>query len=249
LPERTGRRAEDRRREETSDDLHSPSQRSSVGRAVPRPQIQGTTSDVPGQPACFQHLGNTMGWRTAWRQALKTAGFRCRFHDLRHTCITRLAESQASDMTGMAIAGHVSKKMLEPTATSAWRETNSTRFHRARTGADGFWGCCAPECAPTSKEWVGLFSQAVELIGGRDRDRTCDLMLAKHALSQLSYTPTVGLILNYFTSLSYIDQLDPSGPSASDGTSLRPLLKLSREMLVRLRKTEGGCDHRNEILF
>jgi hypothetical protein len=26
-------------------------------------------------------------------------------------------------------------------------------------------------------------------IGGRDRDRTCDLMLAKHALSQLSYTP------------------------------------------------------------
>jgi hypothetical protein len=28
-------------------------------------------------------------------------------------------------------------------------------------------------------------------IGGRDRDRTCDLMLAKHALSQLSYTPTV----------------------------------------------------------
>ena len=27
-------------------------------------------------------------------------------------------------------------------------------------------------------------------IGGRDRVRTCDLMLAKHALSQLSYTPT-----------------------------------------------------------
>ena len=27
-------------------------------------------------------------------------------------------------------------------------------------------------------------------VGGRDRDRTCDLMLAKHALSQLSYTPT-----------------------------------------------------------
>jgi hypothetical protein len=37
-------------------------------------------------------------------------------------------------------------------------------------------------------------------IGGRDRDRTCDLMLAKHALSQLSYTPTVGVpfILKHF---------------------------------------------------
>jgi integrase len=55
----------------------------------------------------------TMGWRTAWRHALKTAGFHCRFHDLRHTCITKLAESQASDMTVMAIAGNVSKKMLE----------------------------------------------------------------------------------------------------------------------------------------
>src|SRR5262249_32759396 len=55
----------------------------------------------------------TKGWRTAWRHALGRAGFHCRFHDLRHTCITKLAESQASDMTVLAIAGHVSKRMLE----------------------------------------------------------------------------------------------------------------------------------------
>jgi integrase len=35
-----------------------------------------------------------------------------RFHDLRHHAITELAESQASDSTVMAIAGHVSSKML-----------------------------------------------------------------------------------------------------------------------------------------
>ena len=35
-----------------------------------------------------------------------------RFHDLRHHAITELAESQASDQTVMAIAGHVSPKML-----------------------------------------------------------------------------------------------------------------------------------------
>jgi len=35
-----------------------------------------------------------------------------RFHDLRHHAITELAESQASDSTIMAIAGHVSPKML-----------------------------------------------------------------------------------------------------------------------------------------
>ena len=55
----------------------------------------------------------TKGWRTAWRTALKRAGFHCRFHDLRVTCITKLSESQASDQTIMSIAGHVSKRMLE----------------------------------------------------------------------------------------------------------------------------------------
>ena len=35
-----------------------------------------------------------------------------RFHDLRHQAVTELAESQASDSTIMAIAGHVSPKML-----------------------------------------------------------------------------------------------------------------------------------------
>ena len=55
----------------------------------------------------------TKGWRTAWRHALKRAGFHCRFHDLRVTCITKLSESQASDQTIMSIAGHVSRRMLE----------------------------------------------------------------------------------------------------------------------------------------
>jgi hypothetical protein len=33
--------------------------------------------------------------------------------------------------------------------------------------------------------------------GGRDRDRTCDLVVANDALSQLSYTPTSGNELNF----------------------------------------------------
>ena len=39
--------------------------------------------------------------------------------------------------------------------------------------------------------------------GGRDRDRTGDPLLAKQVLSQLSYTPTVGvtLILKHFRAL------------------------------------------------
>src|ERR1700746_562848 len=49
----------------------------------------------------------------AWRAALKRAGVQLRFHDLRHTCITKLAESQASEQTLMAISGHVSRRMIE----------------------------------------------------------------------------------------------------------------------------------------
>src|ERR1700720_1890515 len=53
-------------------------------------------------------------WRSAWRSLRKTAGIGAlRFHDLRHHAITELAESQASDATIMAIAGHVSRQMLE----------------------------------------------------------------------------------------------------------------------------------------
>jgi integrase len=55
----------------------------------------------------------TNGWRTAWEKARKRAGVKVRFHDLRVTCITKLAEGQASDQTIKAIAGHVSQRMLE----------------------------------------------------------------------------------------------------------------------------------------
>jgi integrase len=55
----------------------------------------------------------TGGWRTAWRNALKRAGLKLRFHDLRVTAITKLSEGQASDMVVMSIAGHVSRRMLE----------------------------------------------------------------------------------------------------------------------------------------
>jgi integrase len=46
-------------------------------------------------------------------ETLKSPIAGLRFHDLRHHAITELAESQTSDATIMAIAGHVSRKMLE----------------------------------------------------------------------------------------------------------------------------------------
>jgi integrase len=52
-------------------------------------------------------------WKVAWEIARKRACVSCRFHNLRHTFISRLAESQSSDSTVMALAGHVSRAMME----------------------------------------------------------------------------------------------------------------------------------------
>jgi integrase len=49
--------------------------------------------------------------RGAGRVTLPFIGLR--FHDLRHTAITKLAEGEASDQTIMSIAGHLDPKMLE----------------------------------------------------------------------------------------------------------------------------------------
>lgn len=59
-------------------------------------------------------LSNPIGsWKKAWRDALKAARLHYRWHDCRHTFVSRLAENPAvSEQTIMALAGHVSKAML-----------------------------------------------------------------------------------------------------------------------------------------
>ena len=62
----------------------------------------------------FDPTRHLSSWRSAWRTLTKNAGLSgFRFHDLRHCAITQLAENGASDSTIMAIAGHVSRRMLE----------------------------------------------------------------------------------------------------------------------------------------
>ncbi len=52
-------------------------------------------------------------WKKAWKDSCTAAGVRYRWHDLRHTFITRLAERpEISEQTIMSLAGHVSRSML-----------------------------------------------------------------------------------------------------------------------------------------
>ena len=53
-------------------------------------------------------------WRKAWLEACKRTGLRYRWHDLRHSFVTRLAERpDVSEQTIRALAGHVSNQMLQ----------------------------------------------------------------------------------------------------------------------------------------
>jgi integrase len=52
-------------------------------------------------------------WKFSWDTARTESKVQCRWHDLRHTFVSRVAEGQAPDATIMALSGHLSKKMLE----------------------------------------------------------------------------------------------------------------------------------------
>lgn len=52
-------------------------------------------------------------WGRSWTRARKEAKVECRWHDLRHTFASRLAEGQVSDSTMLALMGHMSVKMKE----------------------------------------------------------------------------------------------------------------------------------------
>ena len=78
-------------------------------------KLVGETARRVGREAAQEALESGKGLRgaiAAWKRA--AAPIRgLRFHDLRHQAITEMAEAGASDATLMAVAGHMSRRMLE----------------------------------------------------------------------------------------------------------------------------------------
>lgn len=89
------------------------------------------------------HLREQDAGSRAWRRAAAPL-HGLRFHDLRHQAITELAEAGASDATMMAVAGHMSRRMLE--------HYSHVRMAAKRTAldklADGFMGGPSVETEP-----------------------------------------------------------------------------------------------------
>lgn len=51
--------------------------------------------------------------KTAWHSVRAAAGVDCRFHDLRHTAATKMAENGVPEATMKALLGHMSQRMIE----------------------------------------------------------------------------------------------------------------------------------------
>ena len=79
-------------------------------------------------------------FKTAWTSLRTKANVHCRIHDLRHTALTKLAESGASDSTIMALAGHLSRAMLE--------RYSHIRMNAKRQAVESL--CLKPKPSPTS---------------------------------------------------------------------------------------------------
>jgi integrase len=90
-----------------------------VARMFERADLLGHTApELYLWPACqwgrFDATRPTLKWDTAWRALRDAAGLPgLRFHDLRHTVITELAEMGVADHVLESISGHLSRRMLE----------------------------------------------------------------------------------------------------------------------------------------
>jgi integrase len=122
-------------------------------------------------------------WKVAWESARKRAKVACRFHDLRHTFISRLAESQASDSTVMALAGHVSRAMME--------RYSHIRMEAKRRAVDTLSGT---DFEPgVAQNWAQFFvsekpeeSKSLKTDGEPPRTRTWNPLIKSQLLYQLS---------------------------------------------------------------
>jgi integrase len=66
-----------------------------------------------GKPSPTDPTRPTTTLKTVWGSIRREAKVSCRLHDLRHTALTKMAEAGTPEGTMLALAGHMSRAMLE----------------------------------------------------------------------------------------------------------------------------------------
>jgi integrase len=82
-------------------------------------------------------------WKVSWTAARETAKVTCRWHDMRHTFVSKMAERQASDATIMSLAGHLSRKMMEK-----YSHVRNEAKRQAISALDADFGRESPQIPP-----------------------------------------------------------------------------------------------------
>ena len=134
-------------------------------------------------------------WRSAWRSLRKAAGLaHVRFHDGRHTALTRLAEKGMPDWVIRAQFGHVSPAMmavyshvrrkaldeaataLEPDAASALPPTPAPPQHTVRRRR--VMSHVTSQQRPSRRNVIDFPKES----GAPCKTRTCDLLVRSQTL-------------------------------------------------------------------
>jgi integrase len=76
--------------------------------------LMGKEGEFGGRVAPYETFPDRPigSWKTAWKSAKKAAGVKCRWHDMRHTAVSRVAAGGATDGTLQDIFGWMSPEMI-----------------------------------------------------------------------------------------------------------------------------------------
>jgi len=127
-------------------------------------------------------------WKSAWYTALRQSGLKYRWHDLRHTFITRLLEDpNNSEETVRALAGHVSRKMMEH-YSHIRRKAKEAAIEGldSRNQSSNFCEGWAQNWAQSKRDGGGDSEKTLDFIGATRRIRTDDLLITNQLLYRLS---------------------------------------------------------------
>jgi integrase len=77
--------------------------------------LHGAKGTFGGEVKVYEFTPETpiAGWKSSWTTCRKLAKIDCRWHDMRHTFISRMGENRVADQTLLALAGQLSRKVLE----------------------------------------------------------------------------------------------------------------------------------------
>jgi hypothetical protein len=92
-------------------------------------------------------------WTMPWTTARKAAKVSCRWHDMRQSFVSAIAEGQASDSTIMSLAGHLSRKMME-----LYSDTRNEAKRAARSALDAR---ISPQWSPQNPHSEGVIGSVV----------------------------------------------------------------------------------------